>query len=105
MSTAGPHPFDSDPIYESLGVPPRSHRLPHPITGLLQHLALSVEHLEAWRDRVHAGLDVYGGLTPDEVAQDEVLGREALQDLTDAATAIDAVIAHDLSLMPVARKS
>ena len=99
------HPFDTDPTYESLGVPPRSHRLPHALSGLLQHLALSVERLEAWRDRVRAGECVYGGLSPDEVAQDDVLGREAIQDLTDAATAIDAVVKTDLDLMPVRRKT
>lgn len=98
------HPFDSDPTYERLGVPPRSHRLPHAISGLLQHLALSVERLEAWRDRVRAGECVVGGLTPDEVAQDAVLGREAYQDLLDSATAIDAVVKSDLDLMPT-RKS
>ena len=75
------------------------------LSTLLQDLAQSVERLEAWRDRVHAGLDVYGGLSPDEVAQDAVLGREALQDLLDSATAIDVVVAHDLSLMPVRPKT
>jgi len=99
------HPFDSDPAYESLGVPPRALRVQHPLSPLLQNLATSVERLEAWRDRVRAGLDVFGGLTPDEVAQDEVLGREAHQDLLDSATAIDAVVASDLSLMPTRKKS
>lgn len=70
------HPFDSDPVYEQLGVPPRHLRFPHAISGLLQHLALSVERLEGWRDRVYAGECVVGGLSPDEVAQDTVLGRE-----------------------------
>lgn len=93
------HPFDSDPTYESLGVPPRSIRVPHPLSALLRDLAQSVERLEAWRDRVHAGL------SPEDHAQDEVLGREVLQDLTDTATAIDAVIAHDLALLPTRRKS
>jgi hypothetical protein len=99
------HPFDADPTYKALGVPPRSNRFPHPLSALLRQLALSVERLEGWRDRVYAGDCVYGGLSPDEVACDEVLGREALQDLTDAATAIEAVITHDLSLLPVRRKS
>jgi len=99
------HPFDSDPVYEQLGVPPRHLRFHHPLSTLLQDLAQSVERLEAWRDRVRAGECAFGGLSPDEHAQDEVLGREALQDIVDTATAIDAIVAHDLSLLPVARKS
>jgi hypothetical protein len=99
------HPFDSDPVYEQLGVPPRHLRDPHPLSTLLRHLAQSVERLEGWRDRVRAGETVFGGLTPEEVAQDEVLGASAYQDLFDSATAIDAVVKTDLALMPVRRKS
>lgn len=101
----GPHPFDSDPTYEALGVPPRHLRFPHALSALLRDLALSIERLESWRDRVRAGECVLGGLSPDEVAQDEVLGASALQDLTDTATAIDAVVGHHLSELPVRRKS
>lgn len=102
MST---HPFDSDPVYEGLGVPPRSQRFPHPLSALLRDLAQSVERLESWRDRVHAGLDAYGGLSPEEHAQDDVLGREALGDVVAFATAIDAVVREDLALLPTRRKT
>lgn len=98
------HPFDSDPVYEQLGVPPRSIRVHHPLSTLLQDLAKSVERLEAWRDRVRAGECVYGGLSPEEHAQDETLGREAHGDLTAFATAIDAVVREDLALLPARRR-
>lgn len=101
----GPHPFDSDPTYESLGVPRREHRFQHPISGLLRDLAISVERLEAWRDRVRAWECVVGGLTPEEHAQDEALGREALGDVVAFATAIDAVVGEDLALLPTRKTS